>query len=311
MTSKIQYRAGYAHLGGVDLAVFRWGGPGLGNLLFPWARCVIWTERSGVPMLAPVWPQLKLGPLLRGERDLRGYAHHFQAAPGDIGGLSRLFLLGSCKQSDEDGQTLSSGLGSTGEIVRFSGLRDYFGSLRGASGLLLRRLRQIVQPGLVPEPLAPGTLAVHFRCGDFRPATKDEESGFLQQGLPNQVRIPLPQLVRAVQDVREVVGQVPVRVYSDGADEEIGALLALPDAVRAPRRAAISDLLEMATASLLIQAPHSTFSMWGAFLGDVPTIGFPEAGGRCYGWKPFTRALDSDERRQMLRATIQAAQRNS
>src|SRR5208337_4075978 len=45
----------YPQLHGVDLVFLRIGGVGLGNLLFPFARAVIFAKRYGFRLIAPTW----------------------------------------------------------------------------------------------------------------------------------------------------------------------------------------------------------------------------------------------------------------
>ena len=57
----------------IDLFDFRLGGPGLGNLLFPWARGVIFARKNNIPVLSPNWKTFKIGTYLRSEKDKRTY----------------------------------------------------------------------------------------------------------------------------------------------------------------------------------------------------------------------------------------------
>jgi hypothetical protein len=63
-------------------------------------------------------------------------------------------------------------------------------------------------------------------------------------------------------------------VFSDGTDEELAALLALPAVQRRDYGSGLGDMLGLSRSKLLI-ASGSTFSMWGSYLGQVPTIWHP------------------------------------
>src|SRR5438105_4171690 len=65
---------------------------GLANRLFPYARCLVYSQRHGLPMLAPRWSQIKIGPLLRRETDSRLYNGMFSRPNWQLGGLRRLFV---------------------------------------------------------------------------------------------------------------------------------------------------------------------------------------------------------------------------
>ena len=48
-------------------------GTGLGNRLFPWARCVLYARTHGAAMIDPVWMRPAIGQLFRGGIDYRSY----------------------------------------------------------------------------------------------------------------------------------------------------------------------------------------------------------------------------------------------
>src|SRR5882724_7298334 len=75
---------------------------GLGNRLFPWARCRVFSFTNEVPMLSPRWAQLKIGPLLRGESDPRFYLNLFKPGPHDLRGVRKLRLQLFSKTDSED-----------------------------------------------------------------------------------------------------------------------------------------------------------------------------------------------------------------
>ena len=68
----------YARLSSWDFGVLRVFGAGLGNLLFPWARSMVLARSAGLIPIFPTWPQLKLGPIFRRERDARTYQDLFR-----------------------------------------------------------------------------------------------------------------------------------------------------------------------------------------------------------------------------------------
>ena len=57
--------------------IIRVGGPGLGNLLFPYFRAYIYAIRYKGNLIDPIWPTFKLGPILRNELDNRFYSLQF------------------------------------------------------------------------------------------------------------------------------------------------------------------------------------------------------------------------------------------
>src|SRR5438309_1148882 len=75
---------------------------GLGNRLFPWARCRVFSFASKVPMVSPRWTQLKIGPLLRNESDLRLYFNLFKPGADEVRGINKLRLRLFSKTEPED-----------------------------------------------------------------------------------------------------------------------------------------------------------------------------------------------------------------
>ena len=85
------------------------------------------------------------------------------------------------------------------------------------------------------------------------------------------MRIPMSWFCAVVNELRRKLGPRRVLVFSDGTTEELKPLLTLPMTERRTFGSALADLIALSRARVLV-APGSTFSMWGAFLGSVPTI---------------------------------------
>jgi hypothetical protein len=102
-------------------------------------------------------------------------------------------------------------------------------------------------------------VGVHVRLGDY----------------PTAWRQPAAWYESVVSGLRAQLGRdFPVRIYSDGTDEELSPLLALPAVVRAPGRPAVTDLLELSQAQCIV-ASASTFSAWAGFLRQAPMLWHP------------------------------------
>src|SRR5439155_25961705 len=73
-------------------------GPGLGTRLFAWARCALFSEFQLVPMLAPRWHAVRIGPLLRGGIGLPSYHRQillvgvFQPRAAEISGVRKHYV---------------------------------------------------------------------------------------------------------------------------------------------------------------------------------------------------------------------------
>ncbi len=245
------------------------GRSGLGNALFPWARCAILCADRGLPMLAPRWFRLRLGPYIRRERDKRQY-HRLFLTRHYVTGVRRLILLSLSPRLGEHEFPTSSEPPKRHTVVVFKGMGHLFRGLEGRQRQILDALTQMVRPHLVPTGIRAPFIAVHVRCGDF---SAPSSSSVLRSGSHN-FRLPLAWYVSALRSLRSACGPLPAMVFSDGYDHELQAILREPNTHRWEGASAISDLLALSRAQALI-ASGSTFSMWASYLGQMPTIWYP------------------------------------
>lgn len=259
---------------------------GLGNMLVPWAKCVLWCKDNNVQMIAPFWTKLRVGPYLRRERDKRQYQRLFNH--GDqIAGVRRAILLAVSRRIDESQLHWGGVPGGVRPVV------VCFRSMQGQHSLAERHaevaeeLRRITNPRFMPaEVWERPFVGIHVRLGDFAQAS----DGQLHVGAHNR-RIPVQWYVEALLELRRALGcQLDARVFSDGGSEELQPLLRTPNTTRYAAGSAITELLALAKASVVI-ASGSAFSMWASFLGSAPTIWYP-------GQK-FAMRSESAERRDV------------
>lgn len=256
---------------------------GLGHSLLAWARCWSWCQKHGIPMLAPNWRHIRIGPLLRGERDSRQY-HRLFHFRDYITGPRRFLLLNAGKQwsaeSDDLERIIASG--KQGVVIfrnRISMNEEtHFHEVIGSGPALRNALIEMTRPEYRPRPTTTPHVALHVRMGDFGQPPSVEA---LRAGAKN-TRIPVTWYRDMLLGLRENLGEVLAIIYSDGDDAALTDLLVLPNVIRAPRQPSITDLLSIAQASVLISS-GSGFSTWGSFLGDIPRI--------CYPGQRFVRVL--------------------
>jgi hypothetical protein len=237
---------------------------GLGNMLIPWADCYMWCKDSGIQQIAPSWRKIRVGPYLRGERDKRQYQKLFISG-NMITGLFRLFLLLISKsysaEEFRNSNVKKSRILPT--LVTFSDMNK-LDLLQGRHEEVLNELYKITRPKYWPVKLQKSFIGIHIRMGDF-----PEKSN---HPLQINFRIPLDWYIKCLNQVRMVLGDdFPVVIFSDGTDKEIEAILKLPNVVRSPYSESISDLLAIAKAKVIITS-RSSYSLFGAFLGQVPSV---------------------------------------
>ncbi len=249
---------------GVDVGLFRVGGPGLGNLLFPWARAHLSAKNFGGRVVWPSWSSLKPARLLRGDLDMRWYSGLFRPPhEGYISGVSahgrRVLFKGGYHVS----HAAALPTFESGETYNFCGMKSMFAPLWDHRELIKKGFFAMSKPAHLRS--GKGTVAMHVRLGDFVRTPEGGISGMhaTVTNTANSMDWFLGALARVEADG---FAAKRVLVYSDGTDAELGPLLRDPRITRAPKGNPLNDISAMATSDALI-ASQSTFSMWGAFLG--------------------------------------------
>lgn len=98
-------------------------------------------------------------------------------------------------------------------------------------------------------------IAIHVRMGDYSA----------------NWRIPIEWFKSIIENALKLNPQQKFLIFSDGTDEELAMLTALPNTERVFYGNAYADMIAISRCKMLI-ASDSTFSCWGAFLGRVPTL---------------------------------------
>lgn len=243
----------FVSLGRLESIGVRLGGPGLGNILFPWARAIVYAKEHNLTRVQTTWKNLKLGTFFRKERDKRFYFNLFTEKEG-IDGIRKFLLLNFSKK-----------------VKVFSGMEGLFGSFKHEHQFIRSELLKIVNPYYLSgvDAFNRDSVAIHIRMGDFQIAQNEE---ILRNGCWNH-RLPLEWYKSIIEKIRDKC-DLPIYIFSDGRDEDIRDILDIENCERAYFGSAISDMLALGSAKVLV-ASASTFSMWASFLGKVPTIWFP------------------------------------
>lgn len=257
------------------------GRVGLAHSLLAWARCELWCKDNGVQMLAPNWNHLRIGPYLRGERDKREY-HRLFHFPHYTSGFKRALIIATFPTTEAtasaEEQATEKHSQKKREIVVFrnkvtKNFESHFHEITGRGRELRDALVRMTKPRYLPDQITFPHIAIHIRLGDFSPPSA--QGAHSAQGTTN-TRQPIDWYACMLANLRVALGQeIPAIVYSDGSDEELAKVLKIPGVKRASSNSAITDLLALSTADVLISS-GSGFSIWGSFLGNVPRICFPD-----------------------------------
>ena len=239
---------------------------GLANKLFTWGRCKVFSSIHNVPMLATRWEQWTLGPLLRGELDLRWYRGLFQPSPSEIRAIKCTKFKFTMPRLAEPAQLNDRTYSKRQRgIVLFRGRTGFFAPLNGWHVYLRQELYSTVQQQHLRllRSIDTAPIGIHIRCGDF----------------PAEEQTPVNWFVGALRHIREELGgSARAYVCSDASTRHLEPLLN-EEGVELIRNNALVELLLLSRSKILLASAGSTFSAWAAFLGQMPCIwrprGFP------------------------------------
>jgi hypothetical protein len=250
---------------------------GLGNMLLVWARAILFARINSIPVLAPNWNHVHIGPWLRGERvkryygnlfSSRKYKSHFYYDASSVFNKKRIYRNPEILEIDP--KNFDS---SEHHVFLFDTMppwNDYFQDLKHFHALIKQELYDSVREKVMNEIMArpDPEIAIHIRRSDF------------QLPQPNQiysidrcVQTPLDWYKDALLSVRKMARyDVPATIFSDAYTNEIMEILDLPNVSISSEKSAISDIITMSRSKLLIGSAHSSFSAWAAYLGQLPTM---------------------------------------
>ena len=229
---------------GVDLGFVRLSGPGLANCLFMACRAYLDAKDLGLAFVDPTWRKISIGPYLRGERDKRAYSDLFTHR--GVSGLKKMWLLARMK------------VGMAKDVHVVPDISGYFIPLYGRH----KEVKEYIDSITIPETISllqgvdlSHHIAVHVRLGDYN----------------QSLRIPLEWYDGIINKLLELDPTLKFALFSDGTDEELALLLRHPEVARHFYGNAFADMTAISKCRMLI-ASDSTFSAWGAYLGQIPII---------------------------------------
>ncbi|MBO5338440.1 MAG: alpha-1,2-fucosyltransferase [Clostridia bacterium] len=261
----------YPKLSNADLHFCRIGGAGLGNILFTYARGVVYAKKfENVKLIWPTWFSIKLGPILRFEKDKRFYHNLFRNRSGYIKGFKKTRLLLSKKKISES-QALEN-MDFDDKIIELTGFEDCFEPIMHDSKIvyddIVKNLAKRNRTALDFD--ASKAICMHVRLGDFTRVTWDEVLAGRHCS-----SIPIEWYVTMAKELRRIAGKdVKIYVFSDGKNKELKPLLDLENVERKTFKTSIADVLALSKAGVFV-ASGSSFSMWARYLGRMTTVMFP------------------------------------
>lgn len=224
---------------------FRIGGNGLANCLFVYAKAIVEAKKHGAEIIAPTWFNLSISTYLRRQADKRHYLGQI-TSHDEIKGIRRLYLL-TTKSKTSDSNKFDS------NILIVKGIYDFFKPLLPDYDYVRKYILNHISPKILKKVNDfdfSNFIAVHIRLGDF----------------PVYRRVPMEWYLSKI---NELGHNKKVLLFSDGTNEELSDILALPNVHRVYFGGAIQDIVAISKCDYVIGS-DSSFSAWGAFLGQVP-----------------------------------------
>lgn len=248
------------YFGDYEIAgLIRLGGAGLGNLLFPLSRAYIYSIQNNATLLPPIWPSLKIGPIIRGEKEKRLYLNLFKPMPFTRWRLS-ITTLFNRKISEDYYLTNKNYYPSNSKVcVIVKGLKNYFKDLKGYNDELLQYILQIASSKIKNYYISfnQDNIGVHIRLGDYN----------------ESARVPIEWYINVIMTLQRHPHFTNTNfiVFSDGTDSELEKILQLKNCSRIETPNSLADILRLAKCKVIIGS-NSTFSAWATFLGKKPFI---------------------------------------
>jgi len=256
-------------------------GNGLGSRLFPWARCRIFSKIHGGTVVTPIWARPAIGQIFRGGVNYPSYMRQialwdlFQQRAGDTGILAGYFKTRLMKVIDEPNNLNDFPKEAANKKIIFQyKLSDNFQPLNGWSEFLHNELRAITKKKYLALADKPKSIPIGIvvRCGNDYDEPSSDDCITLKYG----EKTPVKWFVRMLQMIRNEIGEdVNAYVVSDGTTRQLAELLAMKNTHFVRPGSAISDLLTISRAKVLLAAGTSTFSAWASFLGQMPSASHP------------------------------------
>lgn len=246
--------------------IIRFRGSGLANCLFVYARALILANKHELEIINPSWIQFNIGPYIRREKDKRHYNGLFDSF--GIKNIKKHWLLLTQKVFPENTDPEISNEG----LIVVEGLKKYFADLHFKSDFIKKHLLGIVNKNTLDcyNSINKKFVGVHIRLGDYDLESRISLIWYLEK-------------LKFIYDNCD--SEIEFLIFSDGSADELSEILNFPNTKLVFFGSAIADILVLSKAKFII-ASDSTFSAWGAYLGQVPILFYK---------KHFGNVLDNPE----------------
>lgn len=266
--------------------VLFWRPTGLGNRLFCWARAKVFSKLTGNKMLAPQWFHIRGASITRGGINYNNAIRkillfdNFKSLKEEIRGIKKFLVKKKYKAFKV--KTIREALSITtykpnSKIITFVGHTQHdFEDLVPYRELINKELKKIAKTKWVKkaEEFNFPFIGVNVRMGkDFKSVDSINE---FKTNTSEFLRTPLYWYIDSLRKIREIIGkELPAVIISDGKKTDLQKILEEPNVILPNSKSAVSDILILSKAQILIGSGRSSFSAWASFLGQMPTVTIP------------------------------------
>jgi len=233
-------------------------GMGLGNRLWPWSRCKIFSRDHNAKMLAPSWFHFRTAPFRMGGIDygksLRKILLYKNfVSVHEIKGICKYKIKLSTKKLAE---IELNDYDKENKLIVFEGYGDFFGGLLGNREFIFNELLTITnkRDKLIYKNYPPYDIALNIRTGNDFPH-----------------KSPIKWYVSLLIELKKIRPQLICKIISDGKEKDLKPLIEIEGVELVHSRSAILDLLILTKAKLIIGSGGSSFTAWGSFLSGAQT----------------------------------------
>ena len=145
-------------------------------------------------------------------------------------------------------------------VLTISGLGNFFQDLLNEHDLVYSYLLSITKNSIKEKVISDDfthVIGVHIRLGDYRLESSLTPMNWYKEKI-DQIR-------------NKYSDRFKFYLFSDGTEEELKKIISIPNVYKVFYGNALADIWALSKCQLIIGS-DSSFSAWGAFLGQVPII---------------------------------------
>jgi hypothetical protein len=257
----------YPKLSKLDFIFFRIGGPGLGNLLFPLYRAYEAKIKNNDEIIFPQFKQIKIGPILRNEKDKRLYNNIFVRREVKDYLLSVKYILNiyNIKKENDYENSEMERIKKNHEFIEYEGMRNFFHSLdlkikNDFLEYLFLKINNINRLKNDINLINDNDVCIHIRNGDF---LVSETANITNE---MAVRNSDEWYIKVIKHIYDSNPNAEFIIFSDEKNISKKILNEISKYKIDDSNNALHALIKMSMYKNLITS-RSTFSLWAAFLG--------------------------------------------